>query len=151
MLTHAERTARQRKASRLCMQRRRAKDPSGEHAILKAWFEANWFRKCVHAARAHVKARFKRTGVRLPCTITPEGLQQIFEQQHGCCYWTGIPLDQKVGSLWTASVDRLEIDQGYEMGNVVLASWFANRARNTMTAGAFKAALQRLFTEGRAP
>lgn len=91
-------------------------------------------------AAATAKWRCRRRG--LPYDIDAEHLRRLFEEQGGRCHWLGVPMVTTMNSHWKVSVERLDPMLGYVRGNVVLSTWFANRARGTMGAEEFRQALR---------
>ena len=68
--------------------------------------------------------------------LWPEVLYNIWKKQNGRCAVTGFPLDTKQGDRqiknpWAASIDRLDSQQGYVVGNVRLVVHWYNNAKNT--------------------
>jgi len=55
------------------------------------------------------------------CTITVNNLIQLYEKQKGLCYYSDIPMKLQSGVSWKASPERLDTQNGYVIGNVVLA------------------------------
>lgn len=73
-----------------------------------------------------------------PVTITLQDLKTIWDNQNGICPLTGCPMILAETSKWdgtlitpmNASLDRIDNDQGYLLGNVRWVSAMANLARN---------------------
>jgi len=62
--------------------------------------------------------------------ITPEYLWKVFVEQDYQCALTGWPIGwAEVGALHTASIDRIDSDKGYEVGNVQLVHKDINMAK----------------------
>ncbi len=62
--------------------------------------------------------------------LTIKYIRSLFEKQKGKCYWLGIDLDSDGKcKLRKPSLDRLDNNKGYEVGNVVITSLFANTGR----------------------
>lgn len=62
--------------------------------------------------------------------ITPEYLWEVFEAQDFKCALTGWPIGwSEVGSIHTASIDRIDSNQGYIVGNVQLLHKDVNMAK----------------------
>lgn len=84
--------------------------------------------------------QLKRWGI--PSDLTVEYLMGLYEQQHGKCYWTGSPLlfGHLSGNqdLQKVSLDRLDCACGYLVGNVVLATAFANIGRGDTPESEFR-------------
>jgi len=81
-------------------------------------------------------------------SVTPEYLQGLYDQQNGKCYYTGLTLEvpakrgvSRKRSPYRISLDRLDSSKGYILGNVVLASTFANYAKNDWPADEFESLL----------
>lgn len=145
----------------------RAKNPERVKELSRKYRSTPEFKakRRAHRAQTHVKAKeapakkagFERLAARLPWTywllrtarntakafgmefsLTTEDLERMWSGQGGLCKWTKIQMVQarKSGHL-KASLDRLNGDGGYTPDNVVLTTWFANRARGTMSVEEF--------------
>lgn len=81
-------------------------------------------------------------------SITPDDLRRKYEEQNGCCHWTGMPLEMEriftPYDMAMPSVDRLDPDQGYHYENIVLTTRFLNVGRGRMSIGETVAFLTRL-------
>lgn len=95
-----------------------------------------WASKLVNAG----KSSSARRGHEVP-SITKEQIALIWESQGGRCFWFNVPMDKAPNSPWKVSLDRLDNGRGYVYGNVVLASWLANRSRGNMSIAEFETAL----------
>jgi len=61
-------------------------------------------------------------------------LESLKKEQKGMCYWLNIPIDFTMkDKLRKPSLDRLDNNKGYEVGNVVLTTVFANTGRRDAT------------------
>ena len=72
--------------------------------------------------------------------VTPEELEEIWNNQGGKCYWLDIPLD--IGLLYknhpdwmpkhplAPSIDKIEVNGDYTKENIVITTRFANFGRN---------------------
>lgn len=117
---------------------RRAKNPAKARAETKESFarlaaKLPWTYWLLHNAKGTSKGRFPEP------EHTHESLQTLWEEQGGLCYWTRLPMipARKAGHM-KVSMDRLDNARGYTRDNVVLTTWFANRARGTMTVDEFR-------------
>lgn len=74
----------------------------------------------------------------IPFDLTLEYLWELYENQHGCCALTGLPLvlvpeikNSNVNwDIITASVDRIDSSLGYTIGNVWWVHKEVNRLKN---------------------
>lgn len=67
-------------------------------------------------------------------------LEELWQQQDGCCYHYGIPLARDgaaANSPARVSIDRINGDEGYLKGNVILTCMAANFARNRFSVSVF--------------
>lgn len=66
-------------------------------------------------------------------TITAEDLIDIYNQQQGKCYWSGLPLDQTFNNIkhhpFAISPERLDNSKDYDKTNVVLCRRMFNLGR----------------------
>ena len=70
--------------------------------------------------------------------ITKQYIQELRIKQKGLCYWTKIPIDFTLeDKLRKPSLDRIDNNKGYEIGNVVLTTLFANLGRRDATANEY--------------
>lgn len=71
----------------------------------------------------------------LDCTLTIEYLQNMFENQKGLCAISGVPIElvwkNNVKKINQVSIDRLDNNLGYVIGNVHLVALGINYLRNT--------------------
>lgn len=54
------------------------------------------------------------------CTLNTDDISSLWDGQRGLCYYSGIPMVLKTNTEWKCSVERLDPDEGYVPGNVVL-------------------------------
>jgi hypothetical protein len=82
----------------------------------------SWLTKLWHNSRSNAR----RKG--LTHALSLEYLIFIWHRQKGRCYWLDLPLEPEAqGSTpLKPSLDRLDNSKGYENGNVVISSFFAN-------------------------
>lgn len=109
------------------------------NAYLKKRRAESWESRLLSNARvAHwgggVRSRKKRVQTWAPMDIDAAYLQELLQDQDGCCGWTGIRFSLKeIGKPWSVSLDRLDCAKGYVKGNVMLVCVAANLARNNST------------------
>lgn len=78
------------------------------------------------------------------CRVRDKGMniryaRSLLKKQKGKCYWLGIELDVvNKCKLRKPSLDRIDNSKGYEVGNVVLSTVFANTARRDATVDEMK-------------
>lgn len=74
--------------------------------------------------------------------ITLEYLKEIFDSQNGKCIYTGVNLihqkqrnrkHKEKDYIYMASLDRIDSDKGYKVGNVQFISVCMNYAKNNMS------------------
>ena len=78
--------------------------------------------------------------------ITFEDLKEIVERQHNKCYYSGFDLEFGKNSLYSASLERLDSNNGYTKDNVVVACKAMNNAKNNNGLEEFYAFLTDLAT-----
>lgn len=68
-----------------------------------------------------------------PVTITIQNLIDIYNNQNGKCYWSGLPLDAKFNKIkhhpFAISPERLDNSLPYDISNVVLCRRMFNLGR----------------------
>lgn len=89
-----------------------------------------WIKILVAGARGRAKERG------MAFDLTEADVLAMWETQSGRCYWFGVPLQWR-DDLAVArhpsipSLDRVDSNRGYVVGNVVLSCWGANAAKGT--------------------
>ena len=91
--------------------------------------------------RTYVDGIRKEHSIKGESDITLEYLKELWEQQGGLCPFTGWELllpkgssySGDPGSMYRASIDRLDNSKGYVIGNIRFISVIANYCRNTFT------------------
>lgn len=74
-------------------------------------------RMMIHSSAGKTKKGRIDAGI---CEIDHVHLQQLYNDQDGCCYYSGIKLSTAPLSDWQASPERLDTDMGYIQDNVKL-------------------------------
>ena len=73
------------------------------------------------------------------CDVTIEDLKKQWENQLGCCYFSGVKLElmsyskTKPSQIYSASLDRIDSNQGYIKNNIRWVSKSINYMKNIMT------------------
>ena len=78
-----------------------------------------FIRGLINRANANTKARNLK-GRNLDFNIKLEDILDLIERQNGRCAYSGIPLVFKSGLDWQCSIERIEDDKGYIIGNIKL-------------------------------
>lgn len=96
----------------------------------------NYNKHWAHNALRRAKSREKGYTV----SIDEAYVLDLFNKQGGKCYWLGVKLDPTAPPRHPQrpSIDRLDNAKGYEPGNVVVSSWFANAGRNSIDVDTMK-------------
>lgn len=85
----------------------------------------NWIKALLRSAesRARTKGIF--------FNLHPQDIQDLWKEQDGRCYWFKVPLlpIQERRHPLLPSLDRVNSNKGYTLGNVVLTCWAANAAK----------------------
>lgn len=87
----------------------------------------NWAENLFRGSKSSAKARG------LEHCITQDDITEQWKRQGGLCYWLGIKLgDESLANRHPLkpSLDRLDPGKGYVLGNIVLATTFANLGRS---------------------
>jgi hypothetical protein len=91
---------------------------------------------------SQTKNRAKKSKKVLEFNITLEYIKQLWEEQQGRCALTGIPMvhplrkdgkNVKEKSLFSGSIDRIDNDKGYIVGNIQFVTMGANYLKNDRT------------------
>ena len=89
---------------------------------------AQWIRESL------ATIRYRNHG---PCGLTVDYMVALWNQQDGCCYYSGerlVPQQRGTGrGPLSPSVDRIDSAKGYEPGNVVWASWICNAGKSDLS------------------
>jgi hypothetical protein len=84
-------------------------------------------------------------------TINEQDLINIYNQQNGKCYWSGLPLDQSFNKIkhhpFAISPERLDNSKPYDMTNVVLCRRMFNLGRMAFPEKDFEEAMKILKEE----
>lgn len=68
--------------------------------------------------------------------ITEKDILEQYTKQNGLCFYTGEPLTLERGNNGI-SLDRINSDLGYILGNIVFTSWKINRMKNNINKESF--------------
>lgn len=112
----------------------------GKHrAQCKMCYNSNWKYRLMSTLTSRESHRTRQTGQKRKSisrdkNINGAFLEELKEKQKGLCYWLKIPIDFSMkDKLRKPSLDRLDNLKGYEVGNVVLTTVFANTGRRDAT------------------
>ena len=94
----------------------------------------------LYARRRTLKGRLGRMltsarGQDASCDLTLEYMTELWEQQDGLCFYTGVPMKFTSGvrrDPYIVSIDRMVPSKGYRADNVVLCAWRANKLKHNM-------------------
>lgn len=68
---------------------------------------------------------------RFEFSISLDDLEEMWNSQNGCCFYTGIPMSYSGDRLpESVSVDRLDSTRGYALSNIVLCCNYVNLMKN---------------------
>jgi hypothetical protein len=65
--------------------------------------------------------------------VTLEFLLDLYNKQNGKCALSGLQMSNKLGDLYSISIDRINSKIGYDMSNVQLTCQFINLGKNKHT------------------
>ena len=105
----------------------------------KNCYNSNWKYRLMSTLTSRESKRFmpdgrKRKSLSRDNGINSAFLEKLSKEQKGMCYWLNIPMDFTMkDKLRKPSLDRLDNSKGYEIGNVVLTTVFANTGRRDAT------------------
>jgi hypothetical protein len=105
----------------------------------KKCYNSNWKYRIMSSLTSREAHRVRENGtvkknIYRDNGINGEFLEFLKENQNGVCYWLKIPIDFTMkDKLRKPSLDRLDNTKGYEIGNVVLTTVFANLGRRDAT------------------
>lgn len=80
------------------------------------------------------KSRAKKRN--LPFTITLEFIEELWEKQRGCCFYSGKTMTRTAGAGHVdtnVSLERVNLELGYVPSNIVLCCMFLNTSKGTKT------------------
>lgn len=101
----------------------------------KDCYNSNWKYRLMSTLTSRESERRRYNGVKRKSLSVEKGingkfLEDLKNKQNGMCYWLDIPIDFSMKcKLRKPSIDRLDNAKGYEVGNVVLTTLFANTGR----------------------
>jgi len=105
----------------------------------KTCYNSNWKYRLMSTLTSRESKRVMPDGRERKCLSRDKGINGAFleslrKEQKGMCYWLSIPIDFTMkDKLRKPSLDRLDNGKGYEIGNVVLTTVFANTGRRDAT------------------
>ena len=67
------------------------------------------------------------------CTLEYYDLRDLWAKQNGLCAYTGWPMELEAKSQRLVSLERIDNNKGYEIDNILLVCWCANKARSGQT------------------
>jgi hypothetical protein len=103
----------------------------------KKFFKKNPFKVIL----SRCKQNHKKKSFIEEFNIDEDYLKKIFDEQNGLCYWSKIPISiDNVGlsELDSLSVDRLNCNLGYIIGDIVLTIKFVNLGRGNVSEDYFR-------------
>lgn len=84
-----------------------------------------------HRTKKSAKKRIGGAERGLDFTLVRDDLTNLYESQEGLCAITGLPMEHKWSSLYSISIDRIDSDGDYILGNVQLVCKGVNYLKNT--------------------
>lgn len=94
-------------------------------------------------------ARARAIRGKLEFTITEQDVNQLWEQQEGLCYYSGLPMERTnrgagCPATQAVSIDRIDSSLGYIAGNIVLCCSSVNIMKNNLSIDQFKFLIEAL-------
>lgn len=83
----------------------------------------------------------RRSGVELSKSY----VMDLYNKQNGLCYYTGIKMIPDINSLFKVSADRIDSNQSYVDGNIVLCCWSINNMKQDLSIDDFKMLISNLY------
>jgi hypothetical protein len=80
----------------------------------RRWRADNPFRHRLLGAKHRARRQ------KIPCTITEKTLRELWEEQDGFCYYSGIAMEEAGSGPYSLSIDQVDPAKGYTADNVVL-------------------------------
>lgn len=109
-----------------CLQTRTGKENPHWRGVGE--ISGGWWLRILHSAKGHKMRR------QIPVEIDKEYAWELFLAQEGRCYFTGQPLKiSNNNAANTASIDRIDNEQGYVKGNVRWVHKHVNIMKNRYT------------------
>ena len=106
----------------------RIENPQKNAEKHRKYFQAN-FKNWLRVVLISIRASSKRK--KLEFTIDLNNVLHVFQKQNKLCALTGIPLTHITKDLRSASIDRIDSNKGYIIGNVQIVCKAINLAKNT--------------------
>ncbi len=75
---------------------------------------------------------FFNRGSRCGVDISDRDIKELYESQNGLCKLSGLPMVKERGSIYSMSVDRIDNNKGYILGNIRLVCQAVNMMRRTL-------------------
>lgn len=109
--------------------------PNCRGKVLRGSLHGNWSAKAQHVPGMYyrkVEASAAKRGINFQ--VTREQLDDLFEEQGYRCVYTGYALHfGRLDENPTASLDRINSDEGYEIGNVQWVHKYVNTMKLTLS------------------
>ena len=83
-------------------------------------------------------ARGRATRRGIDFAIGLDELVELWENQGGKCYYTGVEMTYAEGDRTAVSLDRIDPSKGYVSENVVLCCWIVNLMKLDLSVEGFK-------------
>ena len=78
--------------------------------------------------------------------LTQEYIQQLLDEQHGKCKYTGVLLENdRKDKLTYPTIDRIDSSKGYIQGNVCICTWYANTMKSNLSIEQFKEFITKIY------
>lgn len=81
------------------------------------------------------KSRAKSKGI--VCEIDVDYLKYLLIKQNNKCFYSGIEMEMNRAGSYTASIDRIDSNKGYVVGNIVFVIWAVNTMKNDLSEDEF--------------
>ena len=99
------------------------------------------------SGRLYSSIKYKAAKRNIDFDISLSYVDDLFDEQLGCCYYTGLPIDAKTRGGITASLDRIDSNYGYYEGNVQWVATEVNFMKHTMSEQKFFGMIEKIYTK----
>lgn len=110
--------------------------------IAKNWHDTNLIRRTINSTK------YRANKKKWQHNLTEQQLLELYKQQNGQCYYSGLPIQLNAINTqprYVASLDRIDSTKGYTIDNVVWTSQLVNIMKSTLSVNEFYDIIQILY------
>lgn len=130
---------------RYCGETDRSKFGS-QHTICKKCYNAIDRNRKSYAERLLKNSKINARSHKWKHNLTAEYIQEMLDKQECKCCYSGVPFyNDKKDKMTYPTIDRIDSNKGYEVGNVCICTWFVNTMKSNLTIDQFKDVITKIY------